>query len=210
MNKLTLDQIAIHHGTDKSTKHHGYTLVYEKFFEKFRDSDILLIECGYGSYHFANQGGHGARTWRDYFKNARIVSTDIYPKTNIPDGVMFYQGSQDDPDFWKLVTTAHGSPEIFIDDASHICSKTVATFKAMFPLMASGGIYVIEDLETNYWRDIASDGQDFEGGLKREGTMVEFLKSLIDDVNSPYSGVPNNFEIESLHIYTKIAFIVKK
>jgi 8-demethyl-8-alpha-L-rhamnosyltetracenomycin-C 2'-O-methyltransferase len=213
-NHQTLDQLAILHGTDKSSKHHNYCVIYEKFFEPLRDKDILLFEAGSGGYHYPGRGFEGARTWRQYFSLATIVSTDIHPKTNIPDGVLFEQGSQDDLEFWQRLVDTYGQPNVFIDDASHINPLTIDTFRIMFPMLKSGGTYVVEDLESSFW-GVASDGTDFKGCSDHTNlhtyTTMNFLRRLINDVNAKHiKSLTEKYEINSIHFYENIAFIQKK
>lgn len=205
---MTLDQIAIKHGTDKASHTHGYVKYYERYFEPIREEPIILFEASWGGYEYPDRGGQGAKTWREYFPNATIVSIDRYPKINIPEGIYFHQGSQDDIMFWHELVHLYGNPDIIIDDASHISSLCVKMLKASLPLLKPGGYYVVEDLHASYWREIASDGTDFEGGLRREGTTIEFLKGLIDELMSE-SGVPNFYDIESMYFFDKLTFIKK-
>lgn len=213
---MTLDEIALKHGTDKASNVHGYTKYYEMFFEPIRMNSLTLFEAGFGSYGYTDQGGHSARTWREYFPNATIVATDIYHKTIIPNGVHFYQGSQDDKEFWKRVINDVGyHPDIFIDDASHRNDLSVKTFEVMFPMLATGGIFVIEDLEPSWWQDIASDGTDFKGCKDPldfyAPTTINFIRKLINDINAKkIHGYVEQYPIESIHLYHNIAFIIKK
>src|SRR5690606_26967155 len=210
MNNLpSLDQIAIKHGTDKSSLHHGYTKHYEMFFEPMRNERITLFEAGWGGYQYPDRGGEGAKTWREYFPNAIIVSIDIHPKVNVPSGIEFHQGSQDDPQLWRSLVNKYGNPDIFIDDASHICGLTVKTMQIMLPKMMPGGYYIVEDLHASYWSEPASDGIDYQGGYLRPGTTVEFIKGLLEETmsNSP---VDRGYNIQSVHFFDKIVFIRKK
>ena len=49
----------------------------------------------------------------------------------------------------------------------------------LFPRLNEGGLYLIEDLHTSYWRD-------FGGGYRRPSTGVELIKQLIDDMHHWY------------------------
>ncbi len=206
---MNLDQIAIRHNTDKSTKTHGYTPIYEKFFESLRLLPLTLIELGTGGYWKKHEGFHGAKTWAEYFHNAKIITIDIQEKT-LPDfpRIEFYQGSQDDPNFLQSVVERVGPPHIIIDDASHISPLTIKSFEILFPLLKPGGLYVIEDLHASYWDQIAVDGTDFQGGIHNPGAILNFLKSLVDSVNHNHCPIPDR-GIESIHFYEKIVFIKK-
>ena len=43
---LSLDEIGIETGTDKSSMHHGYLDFYEMFFETLRDKPVRILEIG--------------------------------------------------------------------------------------------------------------------------------------------------------------------
>lgn len=205
MNTNSLDSIALRHGTDKSSAHHNYTKIYEQYFEPVRDyPELVLIEAGFGGYNYIDRGGESAKTWRDYFSQAKIVITDIHPKKFIPDNTIFYQGSQDDAEFWNKVVSERGNPDIFIDDASHVSALCIETFKIMFPLLKAGGIYVVEDIHSSYWPD-----HGFGGGHHPD-TTINFFKSLVDTLQAEHSGKPDIYGIASIHFWDKIIFILKK
>lgn len=206
---MSLDQIAIRNNTDKSSRHHGYTAIYEKFFEPLRLHPLTLLELGTGAYWKKDDGFHGAKTWVEYFDKANIVTIDIYEK--IPPNnprIKFFQGSQDDDAFLKSVIEQVGTPDIIIDDASHVNPKTVRSFEILFPLLKSGGIYVIEDAHTSYWEAPASDGQEFFGGIDNPRAILNFMKALVDSINHKHCPVPDQ-QIRAIHFYEKIVFIEK-
>jgi len=83
-------------------------------------------------------------------------------------------GSQADPEFLASVVA---EMDIVIDDGSHVASHQLASFKALFPALSFGGVYICEDLHTAYW-------QDWDGGYKRHGTFVETIKDMIDNLHN--------------------------
>src|SRR5258705_6198874 len=79
---MTLDELAIKHGTDKASqftrtyaKPHDYCRHLEGFFEPMRNHYINLIEIGVG-------GGESIKTWLDYFLAAQIYGVDLRHDTN--------------------------------------------------------------------------------------------------------------------------------
>lgn len=205
---MTLDQLALKHQTDKASNVHGYTKWYERHFEPLRYLPLTLFEASWGGYEYPDRGGQGAKCWREYFPNATIVSIDVHPKINIPEGIHFYQGSQDDFKMWGTIIGKHGRPDIFIADASHINSMEVRTMKIMAPMLNNGGWFVQEDNQTAYWSEIASDGTDFQGGLMRPGTTIEYAKEIMDMMQTE-SGMTNKFGFTEMHVYDKIIFFKK-
>jgi len=69
--------------------------------------------------------------------------------------------------------------DIIIDDGSHICDDVRHSFEILFPRLALGGRYVIEDLACSY-------DSHYGGGLKSAGSSIEFLKHLIDCLHNDY------------------------
>ena len=202
---VSLDTIGLRTGTDKSSAHHNYLHTYEKYFAPLRDKNILLFEAGVGGYTFANRGGESLRMWCEYFKNGRVVTIDLYDKTQIvtPNNAEVYKCSQTDGE--NIIRILNNrQPDIIIDDASHINPVTITTFQIMFPLLKSGGIYVVEDTETSYWSAVATDGTDFKGG-DHPNTVMNYFKRKADEVN-----LIEKTDIEAVHFYKGLIIILKK
>ena len=100
---VSLDTIGLRTGTDKSSAHHNYLHTYEKYFAPLRDKNILLFEAGVGGYQYANRGGESLRMWCDYFKQGRVVTIDLYDKTQIvtPNNAEVYKCSQTVMNYFK-------------------------------------------------------------------------------------------------------------
>ena len=60
----SLDAIGMQVGTDKSSAHHNYLVLYERFFGPLRHAPITLQ-------------GASLKMWERYFPNASIVGADI-------------------------------------------------------------------------------------------------------------------------------------
>jgi hypothetical protein len=207
---MTLDQISIKYGTDKSSKHHGYCNAYEKHLGAYRENQITLLEIGYGGYHYPDRGGESARMWLDYFTSAKIISVDLYEKVRLPqtDRFEFINASQDDTEALTKVM-AQNNPDIIIDDASHTCPLTMETFNILFPLLKPGGWYIIEDIEGSFFPGWASGTMDYDDF--KFPHPVNIGRQLINDVNARY--IPNfcaAYPVESIHFHSNIIFINKK
>ena len=165
---MTLDQIAIRMGTDKSSLTHSYTQHYQQYFEPLRDRKLSLLEIGI-------QSGASLRMWKSYFSQAEIFGFDYYDCSPIEEErITFIQGNQEDPeDLQKLGNM--GSFHIIIDDGSHKNKDALTSFNYLFPRLAPGGIYIIEDLNIMYWGDTHNVGKP---------TMIERIKGLVDDVQA--------------------------
>lgn len=167
----TLNDIALECGTDKSSVVHDYCRKYEQLFAYNRSKPMNILEIGVAL-------GSSLLMWEKWFFNSTITGIDINstckrfksPRINVE------IGSQADEKFLYEVNTLHGPFDFIIDDGSHQNAHQIMTFQTLFPLLKDGGIYVVEDSCTSYWAQ-------FGGGLKKEGTCMEYFKGLIDEVN---------------------------
>lgn len=182
----TLDQIMLRHKTDKSSAEHDYAPLYEDKFRSHRDDALTLLELGVWR-------GSSLRVWRDYFPNATIIGLDRNrPLASLEDAdVVQFQAEQQDEVPIDRCGSLYGPFNIIIDDASHISSKTIRSFELLWPHLAPGGIYVIEDLQTSY--DVANYGhfeacrdpdlEPWRGDRESPRTAMQFCKRLADEVN---------------------------
>ncbi|KAL6704219.1 hypothetical protein ACN47E_008476 [Coniothyrium glycines] len=191
----TLADLAVKHGTDKHREGkvsvtrqgttmevggHLYAPHYDFHFHSLRERDITLFEIGVGGFDDRDAGGESLRMWKEYFRKAQIISLDYYDKTALQqDRIRIYQGSQDDAKLLHEIHKQHGDFDIIIDDGSHLCPHVIASFKILFPLLKHGGIYVVEDLETSYWKVTGGSSTD----LHTTTSSMGFFKSLLDGLN---------------------------
>lgn len=222
----TLDSIAIKYGTDKSSKHHNYTKLYADYFKEFRYKSITVLELGVGGHENPKQGGASLRTWQEFFPNGLIIGVDNEKKDlQLPVRVVTYLGSQDDPDLIERIRHRHGRFDIVIDDASHVSSLTIDAFKAVYPHLKPGGLYVCEDTHMAYHRWYYGENEahpDPDGQLPNgKLTAMQFFRRMADEVN--YHGnweqedggdlFPREFWkgycLEWAHFYYNILFLKK-
>jgi hypothetical protein len=177
---------------------------YDAHFAQYRDTDVNMLEIG------VSMGG-SLELWRDYFgPAANICGVDLNPdcarRFDPPNKVRI--GSQDDPDFLHSVIAEIGQPDIVLDDGSHVGRHQVGSFAILFPLLKEGGLYVIEDLHTSYWTG------SWEGGYRKPGTGIEFVKQIIDDMHAWYHDRAPETEamqwVPAMHVYDSIVFIEKR
>jgi hypothetical protein len=205
-----LTKLALIFNTDKAGSHH-YTQHYDLHFRKYRRKNNSILEIGVGGGNKPYAGGGSLRMWKAYFPNSKIFGIDIFDKTyHNEDRIKTFCGSQVDEDFLKKALSEIGDVDIIIDDGSHINEHVIKTFHLLFPHLRSGGIYVIEDVQTSYWHE-------FGGSLDKftHLTSMNFLKSLVDGLNYeefPRNGYePTYFDksIVSMHFYHNLVFIYK-
>jgi predicted O-methyltransferase YrrM len=166
------------HGTDKNTSH-SYGELYETLFEKYRDTATNILEIGVFS-------GASAQVWTEYFPNAHIDGIDITLSRvrfgqNNP-RISFYQmdgTTQSTKD--KFVEKCY---DIIIDDGSHLPHHQIESFKLFAPLLCTGGIYVIEDIDGHHAHQVQQEtlrvAQEY--GLRTEWYDLRKKKNRWDDI----------------------------
>lgn len=200
----TLDEIAIEQQTDKATVFtrtyahpKGYAPHYDRAFEAIRHDYIKVLEIGVG-------GGESIRTWLEYFPNAKVFGVDNASGTNpwntvgsgIDSRYTFVCGDQSDEVFWKCFIADYGSNwDVLVDDGGHASNQIITTWRGMWPHMAPGGLYCIEDLCTAY----AGVSDFLPVGWQNH---MDFVKDKLDDIN-------RLDEIASLHFYKELAIFKK-
>lgn len=199
------------YGTDKWGEH-WYTPHYKFHFQEFRKKKINLLEIGVGGYDKPYSGGSSLRMWKRYFPKANIFSFDIYDKsTHQESRIKIYQGSQVDSEFLDAVCYEIGNLDIIIDDGSHLNEHVLFTFHHLFPKLKSGGIYVIEDTQTSYWKHYGGQVEE----RNNPETIMGYFKSLVDGVNymefknKDYKPSYFDLNITSIHFYHNLIFIYK-
>ncbi len=174
-----MKMLATIYGTDKWNKH-WYVQHYEELFRKIRRKRISLLEIGVGGGENPRRGGNSLRMWRAYFPNGRIYGVDLYDKTPHDRGrIKTLRGSQADPHFLDALVREIGKIDVIIDDGSHINEHMIFTFQQLFPHLADGGTYVLEDIQTSYWAEYGGNETDRNDPT----TAVVYFKSLVDGLN---------------------------
>jgi len=177
-----------------------YFAIYDRHFAPFRKRRITVLEFG------VFQGG-SLQMWRHYFgRRARIIGVDINPKCKTLEekGIEIYIGDQENRAFLKSLMRKIGEVDVVIEDGGHTMKQQINTFEEVFPYVKNGGVFLIEDLHTSYWKE-------YQGGYKKSGTFIEYAKSLIDDIQAWHSKQPARFKptkytksISGMHVYDSI------
>jgi len=206
-----LSQLGRIYKTDKIGTHF-YTPHYQLHFKRFKFKRISLLEIGVGGYENKNDGGNSLRMWKKYFSLGKIFSIDIFDKSALQENrIKIFKGSQVDNHFLNDVTNEIGVIDIIIDDGSHINDHVIKTFQLLFPKLNDGGIYVIEDTQTSYWKDFGGDSNN----LDNPKTLMNFFKGLTDSMNNKEfikAGYKQSYfdkKIVSMHFYHNLIFIYK-
>lgn len=207
-----LTKLAIIYNTDKWGGHY-YTPHYQSHLKRFKYKKINLLEIGVGGYDRPDAGGSSLRMWKRYFPFGNIFSLDIYDKSpHEGRRIKIFRGSQIDFNFLdKVVAAMDNSLDIIIDDGSHINEHVITSFEYLFPKLKNGGVYVIEDTQTSYWKSEGGDSKD----LNNPKTMMNFFKKIPDSLNHAEFEIkdyqPSYYDknITSIHFYHNLIFIHK-
>jgi cephalosporin hydroxylase len=156
-----------------------YLEVYDRFLSPLKSrATTRLLELG------VSHGG-SLQMWRKYFgPEARIAGVDLDPRTEFSEpNTRVFIGRQDDPLTLGRTLEWLGGIDVVIDDGSHIVQDQMATLDHLFPRLSEGGIYICEDLHTNYWNWSECFGTKFGGGYRKRNTFIERIKRAVDDLN---------------------------
>lgn len=149
----SLDDLARRFGTDKGSEPAGtlspkdYCRHYEHFLEGRRFDPLRILEIGV-------KNGASLRMWAEYFQNSRIVGVDSDPECRRLERVdgrwAIVVGHQGDPMTIDEAACLLNGVDFVVDDGSHRHQDIQATFECLWPYVAPGGIYAIEDLHATF------------------------------------------------------------
>jgi len=185
-------------------KYHHYFDVYSRHFEKFVGKPVRILEIGVW------QGG-STKMWKEYFgTTAKIIGVDINPACKIieDEQIKIYIGDQADVNFLRNLIKTEGPFDVIMDDGGHYMHQQTISFRELYLSLNDGGVYLCEDLHTNYWKA-------YDGGYKKSNTFIELTKTLIDELNAFYSESPELVVTEftknttGIHIYDSIVVMDK-
>ena len=148
-----LTRLAAKYKSDKGVTvfpFHGYSIHYDRLFRPLRDRPITILEIG-----LARRSDRETLTvecpslsmWLDYFPSATVCGFDIddFSGVRIP-RTRIFRGDQGNREDLLKVVQEHPVLDIVIDDGSHASYHQQVTLSTLFPHLAIGGMYVIEDL----------------------------------------------------------------
>jgi cephalosporin hydroxylase len=188
---------------------HGYSKFYEKVFLEFKDKKINVLEIG--SFY-----GNASAAMFFYFRNANIFGADINPDMfNYTSKRMtsFFVNSSSVSSIQKNIIDKKIEFKIIIEDASHMLKDQIISLFYLFPILESGGYFIVEELDFPETREDMRIGQEFPD-------LKSILKNILkkQDFNSKYidQNLKNYFldNVETIEIFrgniNEIAIIKKK
>ena len=204
--RQSLKEIFYSHEDKLIHKWDHYFEIYEKYFSKYVDKDVVILEIG------ISHGG-SLQMWKKYFgKNVKIYGIDVNPECKkLEEGnIKIFIGSQDDAAFLQEIKKIIPQPDILIDDGGHTMRQQITTFNILYDHVKDGGIYLCEDTHTSYWHS-------FHGGLRKKSSFIEFSKRLIDKLYAWHMENPTELPVDSftmntraIHFYDSIVVFEKE
>ena len=203
----SLLEIYENHNERSLNKWTHYIEIYEQFFSKYRNSEIVFLEIGIAH-------GGSLQMWRKYFgEKALIIGVDVNPECKkFEEGnTKIYIGSQEDTVFLEWLKKEIPKVDILLDDGGHTMKQQITTFNILFEQVKENGIYVCEDLHTSYWKN-------YGGGYKKKSSFIEFSKKFIDNLHAWHATKNDKFKMHNfitdsvfaVHYYDSMIFLEKR
>jgi hypothetical protein len=152
--------LANRYGSDKGDKAHGrhcYAEVYDRFFRSKKLKPIAFLEIGL--LHPFDTDGAATRApslqmWREYFPHARLFGFDIndFSMVALPNCTIFRGDMGSREDLGGMARSVATPFDIIVEDGSHASHHQQIALATLFPFVAAGGLYIIEDL---HWQPAA-------------------------------------------------------
>ncbi len=159
---------------------------YEYFFTKnssFKPNNIFEL----GIF----DGGSTA-FWYEAFQPKKLVAIDLLDRE---DSAYFHKyitsrglsqriytywrtNQADKPKLREIVASEFDGPlDLVIDDCSHLYAPTLASFEALFPFLAPGGIYIIEDWAWGHWLEYAKPDHEWANEEPLTSLVIKFIEA---------------------------------
>jgi cephalosporin hydroxylase len=198
---MKLSNVFYEHTGRNSGKWKHYFDYYDRHLERFIGKQFTLLEIG-------TCYGGSLQIWKKYFgPNVKIIGIDIDPRTKFEESQIYTEvGSQSDPEFLATILNRYGTPDVIIDDGSHIQNDVMSSFINLYPRLNDGGVYVIEDTHTSLW-------SGYNGGIKNPNNFVEIASRFAMDVNREFAEehyVTSIPDLKEICFYNSMIFIEKQ
>lgn len=142
---------AFYSSPQKAIKHENYFLIYDEIFAKYKNKPITFVEVG------VLHGG-SLFMWRNFLgESARIIGIDLNSAALKWNNFNFeiYLGDQGDPNFWLNFYSSVGPIDVLLDDGGHTNKHQIITSLSSVSNINDGGLLVIEDTHTSFFKDFA-------------------------------------------------------
>ena len=116
-----------------------------------------------------------------------------------------HYGSQEDVPFLQSFINANHHFDVIIDDGGHTMKQQLTSIVTLLPMVSSGGLYIIEDLETSFPAMSTAN-------CANSSTTLDFIKDLVGDIHkkAPRRKTPIADRVSSFEIANNICFFMIK
>jgi hypothetical protein len=194
-NLLSLNELSLKYGLDKSDLYHDYSNYYDKILTEHRHKKINFIEIGIGSmqengkssmynHHYEGKEiysiGNSLRCWNEYFYNANLIlGIDIQKDCMFKENKIKTElGDSTNKSQVNKILNKYNEIEfdIILDDGLHTIDAQIKTLTNFWPFLKKGGIYFIEDIP---------DKNELENKIKK---LLPNIKIHIQECNIKNAG----------------------
>jgi hypothetical protein len=148
--------------SDKGSTHNYHVIyshiLYGKEINNFLEVGLFLNELQHTDLN----------AWANVYPNASIYGADIKTEQLFNrDNIRTHYVDQSSTESLNALKAAFPVEfDVIIDDASHIYGSTVSAFESLFPVVKSGGVYIIEDCQSDHennngWQQTVSALQEY-------------------------------------------------
>ncbi|MBN3459543.1 class I SAM-dependent methyltransferase [Mycobacterium sp. DSM 3803] len=159
---------------------------YLPIYEASLTGTVRMLEIG------VDRGG-SLQMWREYLPDAVIVGIDINSSARQYDDptrdIHVRIGDQTDTEFLGTVIEEFGPLDAVLDDGGHTPKQMISSFQYLFPRLAPGGVYIVEDVHANYWTLFRDQRESF----------IDFTKWLMDAMHAQYLQIRSVYQIMEGH-----------
>lgn len=218
-NQSTLDQIGIKYGTDKASvrvlknlvvdRTNDYLRFYDMVFQGIKERPKQRI------LEFGCQTGNSLDLWVEYFSNPFIVGVDLDSKCKAfeKDNVQVIVGNSSVFETVEQAKTLSNVYDIIIDDASHAWGEQRWNIDHYWPLLANGGVYVIEDVDSGAYGAYANVG--YTPAIIDGTPIIQYVMNLTYGLQTQAFGVRESahpvmkkFSVETQRIFSDLAMVM--
>lgn len=166
-----LNKIGEYYGTDKQYLHNYYNRFYQKLLSPYQQNcDILEIGV---------LDGASLKVWNDFFDSGIIHGIDINNYQSELDRVSMFNVDQSSQEKLMEFSNNGFKYDVIIDDGSHKMEDVQITAQILFENVKSGGVLVIEDLQTSVECRMPEKAV-FGWGDPTKTTALDMLRSIIN------------------------------
>ena len=167
-------------GTDKDT-FHSYIEMYEQFLAPLIDRSVVVAEVGI-------QYGGSMLLWQDYLPRAKFIYLDnvdavhakVYDNLDLKRSKILFEDAYTQEAAAKVRKLAPEGIDFIIDDGPHTLESQCQFLSLYLPLLAEGGMAVIEDVQSTDW--FVSLAMHVPDGFVIEAIDLRDTKGRYDDL----------------------------